>query len=130
MGFARKTLSPVFSKLKARVFRGSGRPAVERRSGVFRVGCGAQAPLERQLRLWRAADQFRLWTRGVLSPDEHRDFEYWALQNEEAYERLVRRYTQCGEGKIREELLDQIHDMLMDGTNSKFATAFHDWEES
>ena len=74
MGFSRKTLSPVLSKLKERMFAGPGRPAVERRSGVFRVGCGAQAPLERQLRLWRAADQFRLWTRVVLSPEEHRDF--------------------------------------------------------
>ena len=130
MGFALKALSPMLSKLKERMFAGPGRPAVERRSGVFRVGCGSQAPLERQLRLWRAADQFRLWTRVVLSPEEHRDFEYWALQNEEAYEGLVRRYVQSRDDKTREELLDQIHDLVMDGTNAEFATAFRDWEES
>lgn len=130
MGFALKTLSPMLSKLKERVFAGSDQPAVERRTGVFRVGCGAQAPLERQLRLWRAADRFRLWTRVVLSPEEHRDFEYWALQNEEAYERLVRRYSRSSDGKAREELLDRIHDLLMDGTNGTVSTAFRDWEES
>jgi hypothetical protein len=130
MGFALKTLSPMLSRLKERVFAGSGQPMVERRSGVFRVGCGAQAPLERQLRLWRGADRFRLWTRVVLSPEEHRDFEVWALRNEEAYETLVRRYSQSSDGKAREELLDRIHDLLMDGTSGAVGTAFRDWEES
>ena len=130
MGFALKTLSPMLYRLKERVFAGSGQPVVERRSGVFRVGCGTQAPLERQLRLWRGADRFRLWTRVVLSPEEHRDFEVWALRNEEAYERLVRRYSQSSDGKAREELLDRIHDLLMDGTSGAVGTAFRDWEES
>ena len=130
MGFALKTLSPMLSRLKERVFAGAGQPVVERRSGVFRVGCGTQAPLERQLRLWRGADRFRLWTRVVLSPEEHRDFEVWALRNEEAYETLVRRYSQSSDGKAREELLDRIHDLLMDGTSGAVGTAFRDWEES
>lgn len=81
------------------------------------------------MRPWRAAYDFRLWTRTVLSPDDDRRFERWALKNEDDYTALVRRYGENDDARAREDLLNSIQNMLWEGETHSFDPAFEDWDE-
>lgn len=73
-------------------------------------------PLDRSLRAFRAAHQFQLWIRVVLSPEERERFERWASSDETPYALLVRRYLRTQDELDRELLLDEIQDLILRNT--------------
>ena len=70
-------------------------------------------PLDRSLRALRAAYHFQLWIRVVLAPEERECFERWARDDETLYARLVRRYLRTRDEIDRENLLDEIQDLIL-----------------
>jgi hypothetical protein len=70
-------------------------------------------PLDRSLRAFRAAHQFQLWIRVVLSPAERESFERWAQSDDKPYGVLVRRYLRTQDEIDRELLLDDIQDLIV-----------------
>ena len=99
----------------------------ERRSGLLRAGGSANK--EKKLRHWRSANEFRLWTRVVLSTDDDRRFGNWALRNEGEYMALMKRYGEGKDVRAREYLLNKIQDILWNSEAKSFDPTFEDWDE-
>ena len=104
-----------------------GPSPIERRSGLLRAG--ASLGKEKKLRHWRAANEFRLWTRVVLSLDDDRRFGQWAVRHEGEYMALVRCYGESKDVRAREKLLNKIQDILWNSEARSFDPTFEDWNE-
>jgi len=78
-------------------------------------GSGKQPPLRslrRGLKGLRDSENFRLWARFVLPPEEAELLKQWALADEATYGLLVRRYGDCHDECDREELLTRLQQSL------------------
>ena len=76
---------------------------------------GRQPPLRslrRGLKGLRDSENFRLWARFVLPPEEAELLRQWALADEATYGLLVRRYGNCHDECDREELLNRLQQSL------------------
>ena len=76
---------------------------------------GKQPPLRslrRGLKGLRDSENFRLWARFVLPPEEAELLKQWALADEATYGLLVRRYGDCHDECDREDLLNRLQKSL------------------
>ena len=94
--------------------QGDTRPAAEQRAQPRAVKA-----LRRGLKGLRAAEDFRLWARFVLSPDEAETLRHWALADGSAYGVLVSRYRSCRDQADREGFLDYLREVLEASTKAR-----------
>ena len=76
---------------------------------------GKQPPLRslrRGLKGLRDSENFLLWARFVLPPEEAELLKQWALADEATYGLLVRRYGDCHDECDREDLLHRLQKSL------------------
>ena len=81
------------------------------------------------MRGFRPLNDFRLWTRVVLSLDDDRRFRQWAVRHEGEYTALVKRYGENKDARARENLLNRIQDILWNSEARSFDPTFEDWNE-
>lgn len=68
--------------------------------------------LRRGLKGLRNSENFRLWARFVLAPEDAELLKQWALADEATYGLLVRRYGECRDESDREDLLNRLQQSL------------------
>ena len=90
-----------------------------RQAAEKRAQTRAIKALRKGLKGLRDAEDFRLWARFVLSPDEAETLRHWALSDGSAYGVMVSRYRNCRDQSEREDFLNYLRQELEASTTAR-----------